>query len=223
MTPAAATSSTRQSTATEQTAPSDSPPLSRPEGGEEDVIEQLLQGDTAALAELFAAYESYLRAIVRGQLSAALRSKFDSVDVVQSVWVQLLRQMERDGCRVNDPAHLRALLVTMARRRLVSRARQCRWVTEADLPADEGEPAADVRLPQPPDAAQANDLWERMLTILPPEHHSVLLLKRDGLPLQEIAARTGLHEGSVRRILRRLARELAVRDEDATEKGEGTG
>lgn len=224
MTSAAAASSTPQFASTEPAEPPDgrSSPRSEPGGGD-DLVEQLLQGDTAALAELFAAYESYLRAIVRGQLSAALRSKFDSVDVVQSVWVQLLRQMERDGCRVNDPAHLRALLVTMARRRLVSRARQCRWVTEADLPADEGEPAADVRLPQPPDAAQANDLWERMLTMLPPEHHPVLLLKRDGLPLQEIAARTGLHEGSVRRILRRLARELALRDDEAIEKGEGEG
>ena len=47
-----------------------------------------------------------------------------------------------------------------------------------------------------------------MLDLCPPEHHEVLVLRREGLPLVEIAARTGLHEGSVRRILRRLAREL---------------
>jgi RNA polymerase sigma-70 factor (ECF subfamily) len=49
-----------------------------------------------------------------------------------------------------------------------------------------------------------------MLDLCPPDHHSVLLLKRDGLPLAEIAARTGLHEGSVRRILRQLSRDLAM-------------
>jgi RNA polymerase sigma-70 factor (ECF subfamily) len=59
--------------------------------------------------------------------------------------------------------------------------------------------------------AQADDMWERMLEICPREHHPVLILKREGLPLTEIASRTGLHEGSVRRILRRLARELALR------------
>jgi RNA polymerase sigma-70 factor (ECF subfamily) len=51
-----------------------------------------------------------------------------------------------------------------------------------------------------------------MLQLCPPEHRAVLCLRRDGLPLAEIAARTGLHEGSVRRILRRLVRELALED-----------
>jgi RNA polymerase sigma-70 factor (ECF subfamily) len=48
----------------------------------------------------------------------------------------------------------------------------------------------------------------------------VLVLRREGLPLAEIAARTGLHEGSVRRILRRLARELALRAEPLTPEPE---
>src|SRR5580698_5058206 len=96
----------------------------------DNLLEQLLQGNIEVLGELFAVYESYLRAIVRSQLSGHLRAKFDSVDVVQSVWVQLLRRMGEDGCRVNDKNHLRALLVTIARRRLVSRARQCWWLTD---------------------------------------------------------------------------------------------
>jgi RNA polymerase sigma-70 factor (ECF subfamily) len=50
-----------------------------------------------------------------------------------------------------------------------------------------------------------------MLALCPPAHHDVLRLKRQGLPLVVIAARTGLHEGSIRRILRQLARQLAVR------------
>ena len=59
------------------------------------------------------------------------------------------------------------------------------------------------------EAAQANDLWDRMLDLLPPEHHPILALRREGVPLAEIAARTGLHEGSVRRILGALWRRLA--------------
>jgi hypothetical protein len=34
-------------------------------------------------------------------------------------------------------------------------------------------------------------------------------MKRQGLSLGEIVARTGLHDGSVRRIIRTLARKLA--------------
>ena len=63
--------------------------------------------------------------------------------------------------------------------------------------------------PRPSEFVQAEDLWERMLALCPPGHHDLLRLKRQGLPLAEIAARTGLHEGSVRRVLRQLARQLA--------------
>jgi RNA polymerase sigma factor (sigma-70 family) len=186
----------------------------KPETSDE-LLEQLWEGKIEVLGELFAVYESYLRAIVRSQLSNQLRSKFDSVDVVQSVWVQLLKQLGRDGCRINDKDHLRALLVTIARRRLVSRARQCSWLTACDKPQDdEGlETIYDSRQDKPSETAQANDLWTKMLNLTSPDHHRVLTLKREGLPLQEIAERTGLHEGSVRRILRRLARELALHEQ----------
>lgn len=180
------------------------------------LLEQLWQGDVGVLGELFAVYESYLRAIVRSQLSDQLRSKFDSVDVVQSVWVQLLRRLGQDGCRVHDKDHLRALLVTIAKRRLVSRARKC--ASDVDLATDdEGwDSIFDSRQPPPSETAQANDLWARMLSLTSPDHHQVLILKREGLALQEIALRTGLHEGSVRRILRRLSRELALEQEPLT-------
>jgi DNA-directed RNA polymerase specialized sigma24 family protein len=53
---------------------------------------------------------------------------------------------------------------------------------------------------------QAEELWEQMLALCPPAHQNLLRLKRAGVPLAEIAARTGLHPGSVRRILRNLAK-----------------
>jgi RNA polymerase sigma-70 factor (ECF subfamily) len=64
--------------------------------------------------------------------------------------------------------------------------------------------------PRPSEVAQAGELWDRMLALCPADHHEVLRLRRSGLPLMEVAARTGMHEGSVRRILRRLARRLSV-------------
>ena len=50
-----------------------------------------------------------------------------------------------------------------------------------------------------------------MLALCSPAHHELLRLKRQGLRLAEIAARTGLHESSVRRILYDLARRYAER------------
>jgi RNA polymerase sigma-70 factor (ECF subfamily) len=185
----------------------------------EELLEQIGRGEAEALGELFTTYAPYLRAVVRGRLSADLRSKFDSVDVVQSVWVQVLDRLRADGWRVNDEDHLRALLVTIARRRLASRARRCTLAAEADFPADCWPAVPDARHGTPSETVRADDLWARMLALVPAEHHPVLQLRRDGLPLAEIADRTGMHEGSVRRILRRLARELALREQPLAETG----
>ena len=183
---------------------------------EERLLERLSRGEVAAAEELFTTYAPYLRALVRGHLSDRLRAKYDSADVVQSVWVQVVRRLREDGWRLNTEAELRALLVTVARRRAISRARHyaptaCREqslgaAVEEVLAADE---------PRPSEVAQADDTWRRMLRLCPPEHHEILLLRREGLSSGEVAARTGLHEGSVRRVLRRLARNLALSEQPA--------
>jgi len=178
----------------------------------DDLLDQLARGDVEAAGALFAAYAPYLRALVRRQVSDQLRAKFDSADVVQSVWVQVVRQLGRDGWSIEDEARLRGLLATIARRRLLTRVRKHANDLAPDQPREaEVETVPEHRFPRPSEVAQADDMWERMLEICPREHHPVLILKREGLPLTEIASRTGLHEGSVRRILRRLARELALR------------
>jgi RNA polymerase sigma-70 factor (ECF subfamily) len=188
----------------------------------DDLLEQVGRGEVVALGELFEAYAPYLRAVVRAQLAERLRAKFDSVDVVQSVWVHVVRLLRRDGWRVNDAGHLRALLVTIARRRLATHAR--RWVrtSEGELPVDSDWAAVtDTRLAPPDAAAEATELWARMLSLTPPAHHPILVLRREGVPVAEIAARTKMHEGSVRRILRRLARQLALDGEPLARPGGG--
>jgi RNA polymerase sigma-70 factor (ECF subfamily) len=64
--------------------------------------------------------------------------------------------------------------------------------------------------PRASEVVQADELWETLLRLCPAEHRDVLRLRREGLTMQEVAARTGLHEGSVRRILRRLSRDLVL-------------
>jgi RNA polymerase sigma factor (sigma-70 family) len=178
------------------------------------LLERLGRGDMAAVEQVVADYEPYLRMLVRHALPAPLRSKFDSLDVVQSVWVQVLRALREGAWEVTDRARLRALLVTVARRRLASGYRRHGPALEreerggADL---DGLPAP--RQPRPSEVVQAGELWEKMLALCPPEHHELLRLRRQGLLLEEIAARTGMHEGSVRRVLRQLARQLALAQE----------
>jgi RNA polymerase sigma-70 factor (ECF subfamily) len=48
-----------------------------------------------------------------------------------------------------------------------------------------------------------------MVEVCPAEHYQLLTLKRQGASIAEIAERTNLHEGSVRRILYDVARRVA--------------
>jgi RNA polymerase sigma factor (sigma-70 family) len=178
------------------------------------LLEQLNRGDREAAERVFAAYEPYLRMVVRRYLPGRLRPKLDSIDVVQSVWVQVLRGLRACRWHFTDTARLQAFLVKVTRRLLTSRFRRHHTALERERP---GVATLDVfpaaGQPRPSEVAQAAELWERMLALCPPEHHALLRLRRLGLPLNEVAARTGLHEGSVRRILRRLARRLALSQE----------
>jgi RNA polymerase sigma-70 factor (ECF subfamily) len=177
----------------------------------EALLEKLCAGDPEAAERVFRAYEPYLRKVVRRRLPARLRARFDSADIVQSVWVDVLKGFREAGWHFRDTAHLRAFLVKVTRNRFIDRYRQHHRALEREQPladgADDALPSPD---PCPSDVAGAEDTWERLLALCPPEHHAVLHLRRQGLPVAEVAARTGMHPDSIHRILRRLARRLAL-------------
>jgi RNA polymerase sigma factor (sigma-70 family) len=183
------------------------------------LLEKLCSGDAAAAEQVFLAYEPYLRKVVRRQLPPRLRAKLDSIDVVQSVWADVLQGFRSAGWRFADVAHLRAFLVKATRNRFIDRVRQHEKALKLEKPIACTDPdqLPPARQPRPSEAVQADDLWQRMLALCPPAHHQILQLKRQGLTLVEIAQRTGLHEGSVRRILRQLARQMAVKQQPLPE------
>ena len=175
------------------------------------VLEKLTSGDADAAERVFRAYEPYLRMVVRRQLSPPLRAKFDSLDVVQSVWVHMLRGFREAGWRFADATHLRAFLVQLTRHRFIDRLRHHRLALEREQPLSEGENELLADDSRPDEFLQADELWEQLLELCPPAHREVLRLKRDGALTAEVAARTGLHEGSVRRILNALSQRLLRR------------
>jgi RNA polymerase sigma-70 factor (ECF subfamily) len=177
------------------------------------VIAKLSQGDQAAAEKVFRAYEPFLRQVVRRQLDADLRAKFDSVDIVQSVWSDLLQGFRESAWAFDDPERLKAFLVTATRHRFLDRARHYRRrmrqeaseSTRAHL--DRAIPSSQ---PRPSEVLQARALWDQMLAECSPGHREVLQLKREGYTIPEIASRTGFHEDSIRRILRDLACRIGV-------------
>ncbi len=176
------------------------------------LLERLAGGEMDAAAEVYRTFEPVLRVMVRRRLSPRLRAKFDSKDVVQSAWADVLRGFRAEGWRFSDREHLRAYLARVTYNHLVNCCRRHTLTVEHEqpFPDDEQPGLPPSAQPRPSELAQADELWELLVGLCPPAHRDLLHLKRQGFALAEIAARTGLHESSVRRILYDLARRLAA-------------
>src|SRR5262249_38404270 len=96
------------------------------------LLGKLCSGDMAAAEQAFVAYRPYLPKAARRHLPAQLRAKFDSTDIVQSVWADVLRGFRHAGWRFSDADHLRAFLFIATRNRLIDLVRQHRKAVERE-------------------------------------------------------------------------------------------
>jgi RNA polymerase sigma factor (sigma-70 family) len=178
----------------------------------DSLLEKLNAGDPDAAERVFLAFEPYLRMVVRKKLSPRLRAKFDSMDVVQSVWADVLRGFREAGWRFADEGHLRAFLVKLTRHRFIDKIRRHQTALARECSLGEMERADEPlsQLPSPSELMQADELSQRMLALCAPAHREIVRLRMRGVPVAEIATRTGLHVGSVHRIFQDLACRVAV-------------
>lgn len=187
----------------------------------DSLLEKLCSGDAEAAERVFLAFEPYLRMVVRKKLPGRLRAKFDSIDVVQSVWADVLRGFSEAGWRFADEAHLRAFLVKLTRHRFIDHLRRHRTAAARERSLGELVPENEPqsRLPSASEVVQANELLEQMLELCPPAHRDIVQLRMRGMAVAEIATRTGLHVGSVHRIFHDLACRVAVGRRSAARAG----
>jgi RNA polymerase sigma-70 factor (ECF subfamily) len=175
-------------------------------------IGRLNEGDIDAVGRVFMAYEPYLRIAVRRRLSPRLRSKLDSRDIVQSVFADLVRGVRDGGWYFAGRPQLEALLRRIARRRLADRCQKHARALQREHSLDDAPShcLGDAAQPRPSLEAEGREFWERVLCACLPAHREVVGLRMRGYRMGEIAMRTGMHEGSVRRILYELARRLSI-------------
>jgi RNA polymerase sigma-70 factor (ECF subfamily) len=180
----------------------------------EALLDKLSSGDEQAAEQVFRTYEPFLRKVIRRRLPPQVRARLDSWDILQSVWADLLVGFRESRFCFSDASHLRAFLIRVVQCRLYDRARRVLAQTRREQPLAQLPGELPAPQPRPSEWAQADALWQKLLASCPAEHAELLRLRRSGFTLQEIAGRTGLHEGSVRRILRQLARQAVFTPKD---------
>ncbi len=106
------------------------------------LLEKLANGESEAAERVFRNYEPFLRAMVRRRLTPPLRAKFDSMDVVQSVWADVLQGLRQAEWQFDDQDHLRAFLARVTHNHFVNHCRRHGPALEREQPFLEDEASA---------------------------------------------------------------------------------
>lgn len=173
-------------------------------------LARIRAGDEEAARELLSRYERQVRLVVRRQLPRLLRSRFDSIDFLQSVWGSFFRRMKAGPEEFDDPQYLVAFLASAARNKVIDEYRRA-LSQKQDMRLEQpihgrGEGWQDLegRLDSPSELAEASEALDRLRDLLPASRQKIVELKAEGLTCREIGERLGLSERTVRRVVEDL-------------------
>ena len=191
-------------------------------------LARIRAGDDEAARELLTRYEPEVRLVVRRQLPKLLRSRFDSLDFLQSVWGSFFRRVRSAPTDFEDGRHLVAFLAKAAKNKVIDEYRRAAsqkqdMRREESLAGPDGGRAGE--LPDggdsPGELAEAREAFLRLREMLPEGRHAILDLKAKGLSSREVGAKLGLSERTVQRVIEDLR--VRARAELGAQAGEELG
>lgn len=198
---------------------SSAPP--HPAGDISRFLSRIQAGDEDAARELLCRYEAEVRLVVRRQLPRLLRSRFDSLDFLQSVWGDFFQKVRTGPTEFQDERHLVGFLARAAKNKVIDEYRRAAS-QKGDMHREEplwgdGERPREVAASgaTPSEVAEAHEAFDRLLVMLPDDRRTILELKAQGLSSREIGDRLEISERTVQRVLEDLRRR-------AGEHGAGT-
>jgi RNA polymerase sigma factor (sigma-70 family) len=180
-------------------------------GNIQELLARIKNGDEGAARELLARYESKVRLVVRRQLPRLLRSRFDSLDFLQSVWGSFFFKIQHGPNDLDEEQNLITFLAWAARNKVIDEYRRA-GTQRQDMKREErldGLGDQELALASgdtPSELAQAHETFDRLRDLLPDEQRVILDLKAAGHTSREIADRLGVSERTVQRLL------LSLRD-----------
>lgn len=177
------------------------------------LLERAARGDHDAQALICQRYEPKVRIIARVMLGPALRSHFDSLDLVQSVHRSLLVGLRDQKFDISTPQKLIALASTMVRRKVARKWRRAKKQISPNGLATSSALAQTLSSLVTPEAgpreiAQRNDQITTLCEQLNEVERQMLMLRLEGYTWPEIAERVGLHPVATRVRWTRLRQRL---------------
>ena len=196
------------------------------------MLSRLKSGDESAASEILERYESQVRLVVRRFLPRVLRSRFDSQDIMQSVWRSFFQKVreeksansgtnpavsEKPVQEFQDSAQLFAFLSRMARNKVIDQYRR-ETSQKSDVHRQRtmyGESGEDLDPPAPDESpaevAEAADEYSHWRSLVPEDRQELIDMKADGLSTREIGVKLGISERTVQRVLEDLRQRVERR------------
>ena len=174
------------------------------------LMERVLAGSPEAAQQFHQEYGPHILRAVRKRLHPKLRSKFDSLDFVQDVWASFFRSAPANYS-FEKPEALVAFLTVMARNKVTevfrSRLRGQKYNQDRHDPRNE---TPDHSMDQYPgvdktasEILMGQEAWDIFLAKQPLVYRRILILFREGRPLDHIAKDMGLSHKTIQRALNR--------------------
>jgi RNA polymerase sigma-70 factor (ECF subfamily) len=186
---------------------------SNAEASDGSLLRRFREGDQDAATQIYLRYARRLRALARANCSAALASRLDADDIVQSVFRTFFRGASKGGYDVPAGQELWKLLLVIALNKIRSHGchhnaakRDVRKTTtgedvdkvEAVFSHRDAEAYAMLRL-----------VIDDTLKGLPAVVRRIIELRIEGFEMAEIAARTGRAQRTIERNLQEFRKKLS--------------
>ncbi len=176
-----------------------------------DLMKRAKAGEPAAIRVFVSRFEWEVQVMVRARLPRKLRTRFDSTDFVQSVWQSFFSDLRHKTPDFENVQHLRSYLAGVVRNKVGEQYRRLTRTAKSDVAREERLyiRRGDRDVPRPvvsPDPspsklAQADERFNQLTAGRGPGEVAVIRLRQHGLTIDQIAARTGFNERTVRRVI----------------------
>jgi RNA polymerase sigma-70 factor (ECF subfamily) len=187
----------------------DDPSGEEPPASIQELLARIKNGDDEAARELLDRYEPKIRLVVRRQLPRLLRSRFDSLDFLQSVWGSFFQKIRTGPNDLDEEQNLITFLAWAARNKVIDEYRRAA-TRKHDIKREERlETSTNKDLclatgDTPSQMAEARETFDRLRELLPEDRKVILELKAAGYSCREIGDRLRMSERTVQRVLESL-------------------
>jgi RNA polymerase sigma factor (sigma-70 family) len=175
-----------------------------------ELIRRVREGSPEAVYELVRRYQRDLLDAVRRVLAPKLRSKFDSTEFAQMVWLSFFRA-PKHAARLDNSRQFVAYVVEMAHHKVLMERRHRRTLKHdisREVPLDENCEGVVSREPQPVDLAIAMERLEQILKDLTPRHRQIVELRLQGETYAAIGKKLKIDPHTAYRLIRRMDRKV---------------